>query len=69
MKGNFAAIPRCSWRLSTKIYSSSIYYFGPFPEELPEWNIGKNPDFSFDGDFKPKNSISDSYNKLALRDN
>jgi len=42
-----------------------MYCFGPFSEQLLEPNIVKNPDFSFDGDFKPKNPIFDSYNKLA----
>jgi hypothetical protein len=42
-----------------------MYCFGPFSEQLPERNIGKNPDFSSDGDFKPTIPISISYNKSA----
>lgn len=46
-----------------QIYSSSMYCFGPFSDQLPERNAGKNPDDSSVGDFKPIIPISDSYTK------
>jgi hypothetical protein len=38
-----------------------MYCFGPFSAQLPERKIGRNAEFSVDGDTNPRIPISDSY--------